>query len=93
MGWDNRSIHLKSAGGSEVVNWDAFDSYRKLWLTHKLEGGGTAWIVVLVKYRIADKSKTALLTVSGTTAVDSFALLHGRYKTVFDKRVPEKNWA
>src|SRR6267143_3803736 len=93
-GWDNQGITLKRANGSgEVVSWDAFEWFKKLWLTHKLEGGGRAWVAVLVKYRTAGASRTALLTVSGAAAEDSSAILPGPYETVFDRRIPHKTWA
>jgi hypothetical protein len=90
-GWDNQEIRLKRANGSEeMVSWDAIEWFKKLWLTHKLEGGGRAWVAVLVKYRTAAASRTALLTVSGAAAEDSSAILPGPYETVFDRRIPHR---
>ena len=92
-GWDDRSLYLRLNGKSEPVPWDNVEWFHKLWLTHRLEGGGKAWIATLIRYRQAGASRRALITVCGVGAADSIGLLPGRYETVFDKRVPAKNWA
>ncbi len=91
IGWDNEIIRLRYAGGSEVVRCDSFEGFKKLWLTHKLEGGGRAWVAVLVKYRTGARSRRVLLTVAGASAEDSFAIFPGPYETVFDRRIPHKS--
>ena len=92
-GWDQQGILLTSRSRSETVRWDEIEWFCKLWPTQRLDGSGEAWIATLVKYRTAGSSRKVLLTVSGTGPADSGAMLPGRYETVFDTRVPEKNWA
>jgi hypothetical protein len=65
-GWDQHSLYLKSSGKSEAVPWDNVEWFRKLWLTHRLEGGGKAWIATLIRYRQSGASRSALVTVSGS---------------------------
>jgi hypothetical protein len=91
-GWDGRGLHFTSRTKSETVSWDNVEWFRKLWLTHRLEGGGKAWIAALIRYRHDGAFRRALVTVSGVCAVDSLALRPSRYETVFDKRLPGKNW-
>jgi hypothetical protein len=95
IGWDEHHIHLESPRGRESVSWGDIDWFRNLWLTHKLEGGGKAWIAMLVKYRTPRWSITVLMTVSGSALEVGFfePLSPGKYKTVFDVRIPSKNRA
>jgi hypothetical protein len=91
--WDDQYIELESARGPESVAWDDIDWFQKLWLVHKLEGGGKVWIAMLMRYRRASGGQsTVLFTVSGS-ASDSFVLeplSPRRYTTVFDVRIPTK---
>jgi hypothetical protein len=93
--WDEDQMRLESIRGEEGVAWDDVEWFWKLWLTHKLEGGGKAWIATLVKYRSCERSLTVLLTVSGALPEGSVfdSLFSGKYKTVFDIRIPSKNRA
>jgi hypothetical protein len=67
VSWDDERIVLRCAGGETHVFWSDIAWFQKLWATHKLEGGGKAWIATLVNYRArAGRHKTVLLTVSGS---------------------------
>jgi hypothetical protein len=89
-GWDNENLRFQRVSGSEVVAWDTVEYFRKLWRTAKLDGN--AWVAVLVKYRIANGHKRVLVTVSGTVVVGSLSLVPA-HETVFDQRIPERNWS
>jgi hypothetical protein len=91
-GWDEENIYLRFLSRSETVSWGRIEYFAKLWVTHKLEGGGKAWVAILIKYRTHNTSRRTLLTVGGAAAVYSQPLLPGKYETVFDRRIPQRNW-
>jgi hypothetical protein len=91
--WDDEYIELESAWGHESVAWDDIDWFQKLWLVHKLEGGGKVWIAMLMRYRKASGGQsTVLLTVAGTASAPFVLepLSPRKYTTVFDVRIPTK---
>lgn len=93
-GWDQQGLHLTSRSRPEIVRWDEIEWFWKLWPTQRLDGSGQAWIATIVKYRSGGSSRKLLVTVSGTgPAADFGAVLPGRFETVFDRQVPQKNWA
>jgi hypothetical protein len=94
-GWDESHIYLASFRGEARVAWGDIEWFWKLWATHKFEGGGKAWIATLVRYRSSARSKTVLLTVTGTAADEGFGqpLFAAKYTTVFDMRIRSKNRA
>ncbi len=93
-GWDQQGLHFTSRARPETVRWDEIEWFWKLWPTQRLDGSGQAWIATIVKYRSGGSSRKVLVTVSGTgPAADFGAVLPGRFETVFDRQVAEKNWA
>ena len=95
--WDEERILLQYAHGERRVAWNDIEWFWKLWVTHKLKGGGKAWIATLLKYRTGppSRSTTVLLTVSGGAGEESLyqPLSPRKYRTVFDLKVPSKDHA
>lgn len=92
-GWDRPGIQITCRSGSETVRWDDIEWFWKLWPTQRLDGSGQAWIATLVKYRTGGSSRKALFTVAASGPADLGGVLPGRYETVFDRQVPERNRA
>ena len=87
-GWDQQGLHFTARSRLETVRWDEIEWFWKLWPTQRLDGTGRAWIATIVKCSLAGSSRKVLVTVSGTGGV-----LARSFETVFDRQVPEKNWA
>ena len=93
-GWDQEGLHFTFRSTPETVRWDEIEWFWKLWPAQRLDGSGQAWVATVVKYRSGASSRKVLVTVSGTGPAAAFgAVLPGRFETVFDKQVPEKDWA
>jgi hypothetical protein len=94
VNWNDEHMVLQSSGGEAHIAWKDIVWFRKLWATHKIEGGGQAWIATLVKYRTeTGRQRTVLLTVSGSAGAEGCAqpLAASRYQTVFDAKASAKS--
>lgn len=92
--WDDDRLLLQCADGDAEVHWSDIVWFQKLWATHKLEGGGKAWIATLVNYRgHAGRQKTVLLTLSGSAGEGTILqpLRASKYQTILDVKVPARN--
>jgi hypothetical protein len=93
-GWDQEGLHFTSRSRLETVRWHEIEWFWKLWPTQRLDGTGRTWITTIVKCSLGGSSRTVLVTVSGTGPAGAFGgVLAGSFETVFDRQVPEKNWA
>jgi hypothetical protein len=89
VNWNDDCMVLRSCGREAHIAWTDIASFHKLWATHKIGGGGQAWIATLVKYRTeTGRYRTVLLTVSGSADAEACPqpLAAARYQTVFDIR-------
>jgi hypothetical protein len=93
VGWNSHGLHFGRGANSEVVPWDSIERFWKVAPRLKFDGRG-AWVSVRIRYRSPAGPRQRWLVVLGKAPNRGFGLplMPWKYETVFDQRIPQRNY-